>query len=82
MLTPPSVSADIPKISRRKSDKSAALQRAESAVVDSQLDILRRICDRGLAYGLDNEHTYVVDLFQHMKDEVARLRMLVGTSPE
>ena len=55
---------------------------ATRAVVDSQLDILRRICDRGLSYGVEQEHTHVVDLFQHLKDEVQRLRTMLGLDDE
>ena len=50
--------------------------------IDSQLDVLRRICDRGLVYGVTQHETYVVDLFQHMKDEVLRLRHMLAQRPD
>lgn len=41
--------------------------------VSEQLDILRRNCDSGMKICPEN----MVDLFQHMKDEIERLRLYV-----
>lgn len=42
--------------------------------VNERLEILRRIAERGISYGQHCEYTRVVDLFQHMLDELARLK--------
>lgn len=39
-----------------------------------QCEILRRICDRGCSYFLDQEDSTGIDLFEHMRNEVALLK--------
>lgn len=51
-------------------------------LVHSQLDILRRICDRGIMYGLKIDESRVVDLFQHMQDELERLKLYCENTNE
>lgn len=49
---------------------------AQSGVAE-QMDVLRRIADRGISYGLKEKLTHVVDPFQHTQDELQRLKTLI-----
>jgi len=44
-----------------------------SHVAFEHMEIIRRICDRGLELSLSQDERFV-DVFQHIKDELARLR--------
>ena len=43
-------------------------------VVAAQLEVLRRIADRGVKLAAINESTHYTDLFQHLLDELERLK--------
>jgi hypothetical protein len=47
--------------------------------VKSQIDILRRVAERGLSYAIsfDDPDSGFVDLFQHILDEIAVLKVYI-----
>jgi len=45
-----------------------------NATAAEQIEVLRRIAERGLRYGEAYKLTHVVDLFQHMINEIAVLK--------
>lgn len=46
-------------------------------MIEEQLEILRRIAERGLAQAQERK-TQDVDIWQHMLDEIARTKPMVG----
>ena len=44
--------------------------------IDEHLDVMRRICERGITYSLSQNETWCVDLFQHLLNEIESLRNL------
>lgn len=46
-----------------------------SGVVDSQWEILKRICARGRTYFLEKEDSVGVDLFEHIEQEIERTKL-------
>lgn len=51
-----------------------------SPVIDSQFDILERICSRGRTLFLDKEDSLGVDMFEHLEQEIKRLRLYMEKS--
>jgi len=41
----------------------------------SEIAIIRRIAERGLTYAQSNKDSRYMDIFQHMLDEIERLKL-------
>lgn len=51
------------------------MKKMNSPTVESQFDILERICARGRTLFLDKEDSLGVDMFEHLEQEIKRLRL-------